>query len=83
MLDSTNPAGLTDLTAGLAYLTEILVSSFVVAGIVIGAFLIVTIAAWVRAKTFRAVALPVTVFVLQLVAIAVILAANAAIEAAA
>lgn len=66
-MDSTNPDDLTDLRAGLAYLTPILVWTFTVLILVTVAFLVTTIIVAVRAKSFAAVSLPVTIFVIQLV----------------
>ncbi len=67
IMDSSNPAGLADLTVPLAYLTEILVTSFSVLGIVIVIFLIATIMLGLQRKSWRAVSLPVTVAVIQIV----------------
>lgn len=83
VLDSTNPAGLEDVTVGLAYLSEILIWSFAVLGVVVVAFLVVTLALLVRERSFRAVALPVVVAVIQLAVGVAALAANGAIDHAA
>ncbi len=67
IMDSSNPAGLKDLNAPLAYLTEILVTSFSVLGVVIVIFLIATIMLGLKSKSWRAVSLPVTVAIIQIV----------------
>ena len=67
IMDSSNPAGLKDLKAPLAYLTEILVSSFTVLAIVLVIFLISTIMLGVRTRAWSAISLPVTVAIIQIV----------------
>ena len=67
IMDSSNPARLDNLSAPLAYLTEILVSSFAVLGVVLVAFVIATIIVFVRSRSWRAVALPIVVAIIQIV----------------
>ncbi|AZI57888.1 hypothetical protein EH165_06755 [Nakamurella antarctica] len=67
IMDSSNPDGLTDLTAGLAYLTQILVWSFTVLGVAVIAFVVATVIHYTRTRSFRSVALPVGIALIQLV----------------
>ncbi len=67
VMDSTNPAGLDDLGAGLAYLTEILIWSFTILAITVAGFLVATIIQFTRTRSFRAIALPVSIAAIQLV----------------
>lgn len=67
IMDSTNPAGLDDVTVPLAYLSQILISSFVVLAIVLVAFIIATVMLYLRERNAKAISLPLTVGVLQIV----------------
>lgn len=67
IMDSSNPARLDNLNVPLAYLTEILVTSFSVLGVVIVIFLIATIMLGLQRKSWRAVSLPLTVAIIQIV----------------
>ncbi len=67
IMDSSNPAGLDDLSAPLAYLSEILIVSFSVLGIIILLFLFSTIVLYIRERTISAISLPLTVAIVQLV----------------
>lgn len=67
IMDSSNPAGLDDLNAPLAYLSEILVSSFTVLAIVLIIFLISTIMLGLRDRSWAAISLPVTIAIIQIV----------------
>lgn len=74
IMDSTNPAGLDDVSVPLAYLSEILVASFVMLAIVIIAFIVSLIMLFARERAGKALSLPLTVGVLQ-IAIGIILIA--------
>lgn len=67
IMDSGNPAHLDQLDVPLAYLTEILVSSFTVLAIVIIAFLGSTTMLVLRTRSMRAAALPVIIAAVQIV----------------
>lgn len=66
-MDSTNPAGLADVSVGLAYLGEILLWSLIVLVVTVIAFLVATVIQFKRTRSFRSIALPVTVAAIQLV----------------
>lgn len=66
-LDTINPAGLDDTSAGLAYLREILVSSFATVGIVIVVVIMLLAILYRRAKTLDAIALPLLILAVQVV----------------
>lgn len=68
IMDSSNPAGLDNLAAPLAYLSEILVSSFTILAIVIVAFLVAIVMLGVRSHSWRVISLPVIVAIIQIVA---------------
>lgn len=72
ILDGANPAGV-DTTQDLAYLREILVSSFVSAGVLVALVVVLLVLLYRRARTRDAIALPLLVLIVQLVAAAVIL----------
>ncbi|MEO7007298.1 MAG: hypothetical protein ABI275_04975 [Terrimesophilobacter sp.] len=65
IMDSSNPAGLEQLNVPLAYLTEILVSSFTVLAIVLIAFLVSVVMLVLRTRSMRSIALPVIVAAIQ------------------
>ena len=83
VMDSTNPAGLADVTVPLAYLSEILIASFVVMGVVVVAFIGATIALYLRERTAKAVALPLIVGILHMVVGAVLLVMEQVVSSAA
>ena len=66
ILDGANPAGV-DTTADLAYLREILVSSFVTVGVLIVVIIVVLAMLYRRAKTLDAIKLPLLILALQIV----------------
>lgn len=66
ILDTVNPADV-DTTAELAYLREILVSSFVVVGLLIVVIIVVLAILYRRAKTLDAIKLPLLILTLQIV----------------
>jgi hypothetical protein len=65
-LDSANPAGV-DVTAGLAYLREILGWGFGSLGVVLAAIVIVFVLVYRRTRTLDALRLPLLVLVIQVV----------------
>ncbi len=67
IMDSTNPSGLEDVSAGLAYLSEILVWSLVALVVTVIAFLVAITIHFRRTRSFRSIALPVTIALIQLV----------------
>ncbi|MGV8979095.1 MAG: hypothetical protein ACOH17_13730 [Cellulomonas sp.] len=67
IMDSTNPSGLEDVSAGLAYLGVILGASLIVLFITVVGFLIAIAIQFRRTRTFRSIALPVTIAAIQLV----------------
>ena len=71
-----NPADV-DITQDLAYLREILVSGFVALGVIVVVIVALLVATARRARSFSAIRLPLTVFVVQLVLGAVILGLTA------
>ena len=71
-----NPADV-DITQDLAYLREILVSGFVALGVIVDVIVALLVATARRARSFSAIRLPLTVFVVQLVLGAVILGLTA------
>lgn len=83
IVDTTNPAGLEDLNAPLAYLSEILVSSFTILGIVLVLFLITTIMLGLRHRSWASISLPVTVAIIQIVVGVITLILSQVISAAA
>lgn len=67
VLDSTNPAHLTDLSAGLAYLSQILGWSFGVLGVLLLAIITVYVLVYRRACTLDALKLPLLILAIQIV----------------
>lgn len=67
IMDSTNPAELADVSVGLAYLSEILLWSLVVLVVAVIGFLAAVIIQYRRTRSFRSIALPVTIAAGQLV----------------
>ena len=65
VLDTANPADV-DTSADLAYLREILVSSFVVVGLLIVVIIVVLAILYRRAKTLDAIKLPLLILTLQI-----------------
>lgn len=65
ILDTVNPADI-DTSADLAYLREILVSSFVVVGLLIVVIIVVLAILYRRAKTLDAIKLPLLILTLQI-----------------
>ncbi|MEO7126117.1 MAG: hypothetical protein ABI382_01695 [Nakamurella sp.] len=77
-MDSTNPAGLEDVSVGLAYLSQILISSLIVLVVTIIGFLVAVSIHFRRTRSFRSIALPVSIAGIQLViGIAAIILARA------
>ncbi len=66
VLDGINPAGV-DTAADLAYLREILVSSFVTVGLVLVVAIVLLAILYRRAKTLDAIALPLLILAVQVV----------------
>lgn len=66
VLDTVNPAGV-DTTADLAYLREILVSSFATVGVVLVVVIVLLAILYRRAKTLDAIALPLLILAAQVV----------------
>jgi hypothetical protein len=67
VLDSTNPAQLTDLSAGLAYLSQILAWSFGLLGVLLLAIIVVYVLVYRRARTLDALKLPLLILAIQIV----------------
>lgn len=67
ILDITNPAGLKDVTVGLAYLREILGWSFGVLGVLIVVIVAVFALIYRRERTLDALRLPLLIFAVQVV----------------
>ncbi|MEO6955173.1 MAG: hypothetical protein ABI137_00390 [Antricoccus sp.] len=67
ILDQTNPDGLKDLSNGLAYLGPILGWSYGALGLLLVVLIAVMVALYRRARTLRALKLPLIVVALQLV----------------
>jgi hypothetical protein len=67
VLDSTNPAHLTDLSAGLAYLSQILGWSFGALGVLLLAIIAVYVMVYRRARTLDALKLPLLILAIQIV----------------
>lgn len=67
IMDSTNPAGLKDVDAPLAYLSEILIASFAVLALVVLVYIIATIKLYLRERNMTAIMLPLTVGIVQIV----------------
>lgn len=65
-LDTVNPAGV-DTSAGLAYLREILVSSFGAVGVLLVVIVVLLAILYRRAKTLDAIALPLLILAVQVV----------------
>ena len=82
IMDSSNPAGLEDVTVPLAYLSEILVVSFTVLGTVVLAFIISTVTLYLRERTITAISLPLTVGIIQFFLGAVALVLNGVVSGA-
>ena len=76
VLDTLNPAEV-DVTAGLAYLSEILVLSFAALGVILVAIIVVLVLLFRQGKGFAAIRLPFTVLVVQVVVGVLILAFSA------
>lgn len=66
IMDSTNPAGLDDVTVPLAYLSQILITSFVMLGVVLVAWIAAMIMLYRRERGARTVSLPLTVGIIQI-----------------
>lgn len=66
IMDSTNPAELDDVSAGLAYLSEILIWSLIALIVTVIGFLVAVIIHFRRTRSFRSIALPVTIALIQL-----------------
>lgn len=82
ILDAGNPAGLSDVTAGLAYLREILIAGLVTLGVVVVAFIVTTVVLAAKARRARAIALPLVVFGIQAVLLVILLVAGGIIDGA-
>jgi hypothetical protein len=67
ILDSANPAHLTDTSAGLAYLSEILGWSFGALGVVLVAVIVLFVMIYRRERTLDALRLPLMIVALQIV----------------
>jgi hypothetical protein len=67
ILDSSNPAHLTDTSAGLAYLSEILGWSFGSLGVLLVAIIVVYVLIYRRERTLDALRLPLMIVALQAV----------------
>lgn len=66
VLDTANPAGV-DTSADLAYLREILVSSFTAVGVLLVVIVVLLAVLYRRAKTLDAIALPLLILAAQVV----------------
>lgn len=66
IMDSTNPAGLSDVTVPLAYLGQILIASFVMLGVVIVAWIVAMVMLYRREHSAKAISLPLTVGIIQI-----------------
>ncbi len=66
IMDSANPAGLKDVTAPLAYLSEILVASFTILAVVVLAYIVSVVMLYLRERTIKAISLPLTVGIVQI-----------------
>lgn len=80
LMDATNPAGLTDLSVGLAYLTEILVWSFTVLILVLVWFVVVAVIIARRSRSMRLLRAPLIVLGVQVLCGVAILALSARID---
>jgi hypothetical protein len=67
ILDTTNPAHLTDTGAGLAYLSEILGWSFGALGVLLLVIIVVYVLVYRRARTLDALKLPLLILAIQIV----------------
>ena len=66
IMDSTNPAGLSDVTVPLAYLSQILIASFVMLAVILIAWIVATIMLYRRERSTKAISLPLTVGIIQI-----------------
>lgn len=81
VLDTLNPAD-TDVTAGLAYLREILGWSFGSLGVLLVAIVIVFVLVYRRTRTLDALKLPLLILVVQVVLGVIALGFNGLIQSA-
>lgn len=83
ILDSVNPAGLDDVTAGLAYLREILGWGFGSLGVLLVVIVVIFVLIYRRERTLDVLKLPLMILALQIVLGVLILLFNAIINGAA
>ncbi|MDQ2698481.1 MAG: hypothetical protein M3Y46_06785, partial [Actinomycetota bacterium] len=83
ILDTTNPAKLDDVTAGLAYLSQILGFSFASLGVLLLAIVVTFVLIYRRERTLDVLKLPLLILAIQVVLGVLILLFNAIIDGAA
>jgi hypothetical protein len=81
VIDSVNPANV-DVSQGLAYLRELLIFGFGFLAVMLVVILVLIVVLYRRARSFRAIALPVAVLVAQVVVGVALLVMRGAIAAA-
>lgn len=82
IMDSANPAGLKDVDVPLAYLTQILISSLIALVLVVLGYIIAMITLYLRDRSIKAISLPLTVGIVQIVLGVIMLVLNQVVSGA-